>query len=298
MIAQSTGMDRWRHKGYKSSDIPRKRGLLGSWAAVSIVGLMILLAVSAAAQKTVLIVADGQEIGTRTFAGTVGGALEANKIVLLDSDEVVPSADTPLQSGMVVTVNRAFDVNICVDGEILPVRTRCLAVGELIKEKGIELGPEDEVATVRSVYRAFLDEQLALPGFHVYLSDPLKSQPVASVHFDMQFEKIDWTGIGTPDFDQQLSLTIAIELPATGGGLLVWNINRLDIEKMTDEQRKAHMAAHRNAAYHAYTVGNLVVHSGHQLHQIAKTKDVQATDRRITMQAHALPVDGQWVIYW
>lgn len=142
------------------------------------------------------------------------------------------------------------------------------------------------------------DERLALPGFHVYLSDPLKFQPVASVHFDMQFEKIDWTGIGTPDFDQQLSLTIAIELPATGGGLLVWNINRLDIEKMTDEQRKAHMAANRNAAYHAYTVGNLVVHSGHQLHQIAKTRDVQATDRRITMQAHALPVDGQWVIYW
>jgi uncharacterized protein YabE (DUF348 family) len=138
-------LDWWRNKGYKSSDKPRKRGLLGSWAAVSIVGLMILLAFSAAAQKTVLIVADGKEIGTRTFAGTVGGALEAKKIVLLDSDEVVPSADTPLQSGMVVTVNRAFDVNISVDGEVLPVRTRCLAVGELIKEKGIELGPEDEV---------------------------------------------------------------------------------------------------------------------------------------------------------
>jgi len=138
-------LDWWRNKGYNISDKPRKRGLLGSWAAVSIVGLIILLAVSAAAQKTVLIVADGKEIGTRTFAGTVGGVLEANKIVLLDSDEVVPAADTPLQSGMVVTVNRAFDVNICIDGKVLPFRTRGLAVGDLLKEKGIELSPEDEV---------------------------------------------------------------------------------------------------------------------------------------------------------
>src|SRR5665254_19403 len=108
-------LNKWRKKGYKNTYKPRQRGLLSSWAAVSIVGLIILVAVSAAAQKTVLIVADGKEIGTRTFAGTVGGVLEANKIVLLDSDEVVPSPDTPLQSGMVVTVNRAFDVNVSVD---------------------------------------------------------------------------------------------------------------------------------------------------------------------------------------
>jgi uncharacterized protein YabE (DUF348 family) len=136
----------WRgNKSNNISDKPRKRGLLGSWAAVTIVGLMILLAVSAAAQKKVLIVADGKEIGTRTFAGTVGGVLDAKKIVLLDSDEVVPSADTPLKSGMVVTVNRAFDVNVCMDGEVLPFRTRGLAVRDLLKQKGIELGPEDEV---------------------------------------------------------------------------------------------------------------------------------------------------------
>ncbi len=145
---------------------------------------------------------------------------------------------------------------------------------------------------------ARFDERLALPGFHIYLSDPTKVQPVASVHFDMQFEKIDWSSIGVVDRDQQLSLTVAIDLPASGGGLLVWNVNRLEIEKMTPEARREHMAANRNAAYHAYTVGNLVVHSGHQLHQIAKTKDVQATDRRITMQSHASPVNGEWVIYW
>ena len=145
---------------------------------------------------------------------------------------------------------------------------------------------------------AHYDERVALPGFHVYLSDPAQTQPVASMHYDMQYDQIDWTGWGTPDRTQQLSLTLSLELPASGGGLLVWNINRLAIERMDDETRKAHMAANRDALFHPYTLGHLAVHTGHQLHQIAPTKDVQATDRRITMQAHALPVDGRWLIYW
>jgi hypothetical protein len=31
---------------------------------------------------------------------------------------------------------------------------------------------------------------------------------------------------------------------------------------------------------------------------MAPAHDPQPDDQRITMQAHALPVDGQWVIYW
>lgn len=155
-------------------------------------------------------------------------------------------------------------------------------------------------AAVSSVIgtEAHYDDRVALPGFHVYLSDPSKPQPVASMHYDMQYDQIDWTNWGVPDRDQQLSLTVTIALPASGGGLLVWNINRLAIEKMADDERRAHMAANRNAVFHPYTVGHLAMHTGHQLHQIAPTRDVQATDQRITMQAHALPVDGRWLIYW
>lgn len=145
---------------------------------------------------------------------------------------------------------------------------------------------------------AAYDDRTALPGFHIYLSDPSRPQPVASVHYDMQYEQVDWTGWGNPDRRAQLSLTLSLALPSSGGGLLVWNINRLEVERMDPEERRTHSAANRVACYHAYTVGNLAVHSGHQLHQIASTKNVVAGDQRITMQAHALPVDGQWVIYW
>jgi hypothetical protein len=111
-------------------------------------------------------------------------------------------------------------------------------------------------------------------------------------------ELIDWSELGKPDGRQQLSLTVTFELPAGGGGLYVWNVNRLEIEHMSPAERRAHTAANRHATLTPYTVGNLVIHSGHQLHQIAPLHDPQPNDRRITLQAHALPVDSRWIIYW
>jgi hypothetical protein len=142
------------------------------------------------------------------------------------------------------------------------------------------------------------DERVALPGFHIFLTDPTGPSHVASVHYDLQYEQIDWTGWGTPDPDQQLSMTITFALPASGGGLLVWNLNRLALSSMSDLERRTFVAANRTGCFHPYSIGRLAVHSGHQLHQIAATKGAHPADERITMQAHALPVDGRWLIYW
>jgi hypothetical protein len=109
---------------------------------------------------------------------------------------------------------------------------------------------------------------------------------------------IDWRTIGVPDRRQQISATLPIALPAEGGGLLLWNINRMEIEAMTPEARRTHNAANRTAVRHPYTPGHLVAHSGHQLHQIPSAAHPQPDDERITLQAHALPVDGRWIVYW
>ena len=142
------------------------------------------------------------------------------------------------------------------------------------------------------------DERLALPGFHIFLYHPGHGSQKASLHYDLQYELVDWTPIGTPDIPSQLSLTLALALPASGGGLLVWNINRMDIMRLTADGRTAHMRANRFATMHPYAVGSLALHSGHQLHQIAPTPDPQPEDQRITLQAHMLRVNGQWVMYW
>jgi hypothetical protein len=140
---------------------------------------------------------------------------------------------------------------------------------------------------------------LALPGFHIFLFDPAFRNAGASVHYDLQHELIDWTRLGgTPDVSAQLSMTLAIKLPATGGGLLIWNLDRRQLEQMSPEDRAAHSKANRSAARISYTLGHLTIHSGHQLHQIRSASEPTPGDERITLQAHALPVDGRWIIYW
>jgi hypothetical protein len=142
------------------------------------------------------------------------------------------------------------------------------------------------------------DDRLARPGFHVYAYHPQHSSTQASIHYDLQYELIDWSSLGTPDTASQMSLTLALALPASGGGLLVWNLNRLELMRMAEDERHAHMRANRVASRHSYTVGSLAIHSGHQLHQIAPTADPQPDDQRITMQAHTLRVGKDWILYW
>jgi hypothetical protein len=138
----------------------------------------------------------------------------------------------------------------------------------------------------------------ALPGFHIFLSDPAFATPSASLHFDRQYEHLDWSEFDGVDFDRQLSYTLSISLPARGAGLLVWNVNDLDLRALDDEAKKEVMRENRMPALHRYRVGGMAIHSGFQLHQIAPMKDMAPDDERITLQGHALPAGGRWTLYW
>ncbi|MFX4262886.1 ubiquitin-like domain-containing protein [Pelotomaculum propionicicum] len=127
----------------------RKSGFFSRWAAVSIAAVIILVVICACFQSSVVIIADGKEVAVRTFSRSVGAVLESKGFVLLENDIVEPSLDTQLVSGMVVTVNRAADVSIIVDGQVLPVRTQCRTVDDLLREAAVVLGPEDELSPAR-----------------------------------------------------------------------------------------------------------------------------------------------------
>lgn len=140
-------LDWWRSAGYKKLCVEKNRSVLK--AAVSIMVVLFVFAVGVWAEKSVVIIDDGNERAVRTYASTVGDVLAAKDIVLLNNDEVTPSLDSALVSGMVITVDRAEDVSISVDGQILPVRTQCRVVGDLLNEVAIVPGPEDEVSPAR-----------------------------------------------------------------------------------------------------------------------------------------------------
>ena len=146
--------------------------------------------------------------------------------------------------------------------------------------------------------RCRLEPELAYPGFHVFGYHPMFTKPLASVHFDMQYLSIDWSSFSDLDFDRQVSITLSIKLPKGGGGLLVWNINQLELRAMTQEQAAAAKAANAEPHYHPYHEGAMVVHSGHQLHQIAPAPKLFEGDERLTLQAHAVPSNDGWIVYW
>ena len=143
-------------------------------------------------------------------------------------------------------------------------------------------------------------EDAAYPGFHIWLSTAIPTLPVASMHFDLQYQYLAWHKPENIDFSQSLSFTLPIQLPASGGGLNLCDINYieyLDIRQYNQLDWDL-IPRFRSQNYHPYKVGEMVMHSGHTMHQIAPTSTVQQSDARVTLQGHGVCVDGVWWIYW
>jgi hypothetical protein len=140
--------------------------------------------------------------------------------------------------------------------------------------------------------------RLGLPGFHVFDYAAIPTTDVASIHFDLQYQLIDWNDGGpVPDFANPISFTLPIKLPRGGGGLNCWD---LTYEQMTRGGYHDIPTAIRQKTktFHRYSLGELVVHSGHQLHQIAGIPDVRPGNQRITLQGHGLRRGVNWHLYW
>ena len=119
-----------------------------------------------------------------------------------------------------------------------------------------------------------LADNLALPGFHIWLAPAVFVTPDASVHFDLQYLRTWPKDAPDVDFSRPLSFTLPIRLPRRGGGLNVWDITYeryrrfalrvnaplqpMDVTLLLDRMR------------HPYTPGAIVVHSGHLMHQIGE----------------------------
>jgi hypothetical protein len=126
-------------------------------------------------------------------------------------------------------------------------------------------------------------ESFAKPGFHILLAEENTKAVNGDRHRDEQHLLLPWAV--TPDRQAQVcSFTLPIELPAGGGGLFTWP----DGDEGVGE-------------YHPYVPGELVIHSGHIVHQAVAIQDgvseFQQSDRRITLQGHGLWVNSSWVLY-
>lgn len=143
--------------------------------------------------------------------------------------------------------------------------------------------------------------EFALPGFHIWETPAIFTKSTASVHFDLQYQNLNWQDKENIDFQRTISFTLPIKLPHLGGGLNVWD---LTYEEYTDGRDPNYlgdvevMKRFRNKTVHPYNVGNIVIHGGHSLHQISAIAQVYPGDERITLQGHGVYHNGQWLLYW
>lgn len=160
--------------------------------------------------------------------------------------------------------------------------------------------------------KMFINSDLAHPGFHIFgaplgekISDAacrLMEKPIASVHVDIPYRAHmhHWNFYEEIDFLNPLSITLCLSLPEHGGGLNTWH--KLDRKTsfqghdMLDFQFNRSILA--QPKYTPYIPGCIYVSSGHRIHQIAPANPMLPTDRRITLQAHALKCDGSWQLFF
>jgi hypothetical protein len=138
-----------------------------------------------------------------------------------------------------------------------------------------------------------LMEDRAIPGFHIWRGAgiPRFGFDAGSVHFDLQYLDVglhdgEWPGAG-----DVISFTLPLRLPKAGGGLNIWDIHY-------PEPAGWEVRPYKDVSRVNYTVGSLVLHTGHELHQIAPVEQVEDQDERICLQGHGVHRDGCWWLYW
>ena len=141
----------------------------------------------------------------------------------------------------------------------------------------------------------------ALPGFHIFLAHPQFLEPVASKHIDLQHKTLNWPRAQSVSLEQgTLSFTLALELPQSGGGLNTWSVSHEELlakHFWSTTLGSTHIES--ELSFIEYKPGHMVVHSGELLHQIAPPKELQPTDRRITLQGHGvLSHENTYLLYW
>lgn len=140
------------------------------------------------------------------------------------------------------------------------------------------------------------DENLAIPGFHIFLDSDFFEIPVASKHVDLQYQLVNWN---SQSFDPKnnISFTVYTSLPSNGGGLNFWNYTYGDLSDLDNNARNEKLSDEA-AEFIPFEIGDLVIHTGFNYHQIAPMIDVQPGDQRISLQGHGVLINDIYHLYW
>lgn len=99
-----------------------------------------------ASARRVTITINGSTTTIRTHQRTVGGLLRERGISLHSKDIIYPAPATPLRpEAPAITLRLARQITVHADGDYQTIYTHAETVGDLLREMGMILGPEDSV---------------------------------------------------------------------------------------------------------------------------------------------------------
>jgi len=120
--------------------------------------------------------------------------------------------------------------------------------------------------------RVYGHSNVALPGFHVFPSDPQFLSMYGAWHVDLPHQILS---LGESDTQ---AYTVAIKLPTGGGGM--------------------DMKINGKEEYVEYEEGKMYLHSGEDVHRISCYKEYVPDEYRVTLQGHIVRDRGELITFW
>jgi len=141
-------------------------------------------------RKSAVILMDGfptvHEDGTW---GTVGDFLADEGGDIREEDDIFPSRETPLSSGMNVMVLRSKMVRMMVDGEDREIRTFGRTVGEALRDAGVTLREDDLVMPDTST---LLGREEEIRVIRVEIREEAVEKPIAFATIEKEDDGLSW----------------------------------------------------------------------------------------------------------
>jgi uncharacterized protein YabE (DUF348 family) len=136
---------------------PYRRPPRAAWLALMVISAVTLLATlrwawerqslstATAMPSLVVLVEDGKRTDYRTFASTVGDFLTEASIALTPEDRLSEPLEMPIKEAMVITIARARDVSITLDGARQTLRTAYRLPHDILRQANISLSDSDRI---------------------------------------------------------------------------------------------------------------------------------------------------------
>ena len=97
-------------------------------------------------RKPITVVTDGKKLDLVTYKNNVRQVLEANNIHIDKKDKVNPPLSAPIHKNSSISIKKAIDVNVYVDGKVLTIRSAENTIETMLKAEKIAVANVDQVA--------------------------------------------------------------------------------------------------------------------------------------------------------